>query len=125
MMASKRAHRPDSRQRPVGECVCCNTRGPIHGRGLIRACYLRNWKAGTLDHYPLMPEETARRRREGAAASRRRYSQVRAGRVDDYRFLLAQGVTNVETLASRLGVTTRTVERYAAEEHRAAQAVDA
>lgn len=37
--------------RPTISCVCCGTEGPSAGRGLIRACYMRCYKNGTLDQY--------------------------------------------------------------------------
>ncbi|GHE33146.1 hypothetical protein GCM10017673_40100 [Streptosporangium violaceochromogenes] len=33
-------------------CVCCGTEGPAAGRGLIRACYMRHHKKGTLRQFP-------------------------------------------------------------------------
>ncbi|MEV8639241.1 hypothetical protein AB0395_47060 [Streptosporangium sp. NPDC051023] len=33
-------------------CVCCGDTGPCAGRGLIRACYMRRYKNGTLHQFP-------------------------------------------------------------------------
>lgn len=38
--------------REIVTCVCCGTEGPRAGRGLIRSCYTRHYKDGTLDGFP-------------------------------------------------------------------------
>lgn len=101
----------DQRIRPTITCICCGTTGSAKGRGLIGACYLRHWKSGTLDRYPIDPDVTSARRRQGAIKSREKYARIRAGRVEDYVYLRSCGETR-ERAAARLGVTVRTAERY-------------
>lgn len=37
--------------REIVTCVCCAKQGPHAGRGLIRSCYMRHRKQGTLDQF--------------------------------------------------------------------------
>lgn len=39
-------------ERETITCACCGKQGPRAGRGLIRVCYMRHYKAGTLDQFP-------------------------------------------------------------------------
>ena len=93
------------RGRATITCICCGRTGPSHGRRLILTCYSRNLKRGTLDQYPLVI--SAKQWQPARSDSRRM--------VDRYRQLAAIRPTPSKTwIAWELGVTVRSVERYAA-----------
>lgn len=101
-----------SRTLPIDICACCEVSGPVVGRGLIRACYQRHWKAGTLDQFPAVdPAVRLESRREGARKSQEKHLQKFEARVEDYAELRAWRETR-EQAAARLGVCDETTRRY-------------
>lgn len=95
-------------------CICCSKRGPSHGRRLRLTCYSRYLKRGTLDRYPLVIG-TAEPWQPARPSSRRM--------VDHYLDLAAiRPPLSTKRIAFELGVSVRSVERYAAAARAAEQA---
>lgn len=91
----------------IVDCICCKRTGRHQGRGLIVTCYFRHRSAGTLDRYPLLGHPHK---------DRTPWIPVRPhalGRLEDYRFLITEGVTDKGVLAQRLGMGVRQVIWYA------------
>lgn len=65
-VAAPKAKRSHTR----GACRCCGHEGPLYGRGLIKACYRRHERAGTLAQFPpLIDSAQAKARRARATAA--------------------------------------------------------
>lgn len=79
-------------------CRSCGRRRPHRRRSLCTTCYRLHAESGTLHWFP--------------ALARGKYRPTQ-GRIEDYREVLAG--EHIEMAASRLGVSRRTVERYAAQ----------
>lgn len=77
-------------------CRCCGQLGMHNARGLRATCYSRHTDAGTLHQYPRLNTKLPR-----------------LWRIETYQELAAS-TTSREQIAARLGVTERSVQRYAA-----------
>ncbi|MGC5012566.1 hypothetical protein ACLQ2R_17520 [Streptosporangium sp. DT93] len=83
---------------PPITCICgCGNTGENWRRRLLKACYQRHLRAGTLHQFP--------------RANRSRWYAPRAGRIEDYFDLLRFGVPR-QHIPDRLGITNRTLHRY-------------
>lgn len=91
-------------ERKIINCVCCGKRGTHKGRRLRSTCWYRLDRKGRLDQYPLR-EPTSTYMMAGQ-------SEHIMERVEMFAEMEAQGVPR-EVIAERLGVTRRTLERYA------------
>lgn len=104
-----------TRVRTIGKCVCCDRTGPIIGRGLIRACYAKRRRNGTLNQFPVDPAAQLRACREAAPKGGRARGQalslISAGLIEDYAFCRETGETR-EVAAARVGVSEWTAQRY-------------
>ena len=77
-------------------CLDCGEIGQHHSRRLCTVCYPQRWRSGTLNQFALLTESLpASRRRED-------FAELRSRRV------------SVRVAAERIGVSTRTAERYEA-----------
>ena len=72
------------------------------GRGLCGAHFKRHKRAGTLHQFQRVP------RKANTYAGPNRHTKAR---IEDYRFLLDSGETDMPTIAARLGVTLDALER--------------
>lgn len=91
---------------PVITCICCEQRGPSHGRYLIHNCYIRHQKHGSLERFPRMTQPGTPWQPTGPHGRRM---------LERYRELAAlRPRPTTAWIAFELGVTVRSVERYAA-----------
>src|SRR5690606_6548283 len=93
------------RVRKTVSCVCCGKTGEHKGRGLRSACWDRYDRKGQLDLFP-------RTRGESDYVMAGRSDHIME-RVEMFAELAKQGMRH-EDIASYLGVTERTLLRYAA-----------
>ncbi|MCK2219745.1 hypothetical protein MF672_039010 [Actinomadura sp. ATCC 31491] len=92
-------------ERPIITCACCNRTGRHHGRRLIASCYTRRQRNGSMQLFPKVTpnnpwQPTSRHGRRMPA----RYQALAAVRPP----------LSKRTIALELGVSVRSVERYAA-----------
>lgn len=83
-------------------CACCDQIGPIQARGLIADCYERHRYRGTLDDYP----------------TRQQLIAAELATLD-------RGQPTLRSLAARLGVSTRTIQRHHARQQQEQEEVAA
>lgn len=83
-------------------CACCDQIGPIEARGLIADCYERHRYRGTLDDYP----------------TRQQLIAAELATLD-------RGQPTLRSLAARLGVSTRTIQRHRARQRQEQEEVAA
>ncbi len=76
-------------------CRACERPANLHGRGLCCTCHRLHSRSGTLHWFPRLPHSDY------------------VARIEDYRELAAQR-EHRESIANRLGVSLRSIERYAA-----------
>ncbi|MFI6534162.1 hypothetical protein ACIBHY_17005 [Nonomuraea sp. NPDC050547] len=90
--------------RPI-TCACCGTAGLHHSRGLIRTCYERRRCAGTLTRFPRLFERAEPWRPLGSHGRKMvaRYQELAAIRPP----------LSLARVAWELGVSERSVQRYA------------
>jgi hypothetical protein len=100
-----------SRVRPIVNCACCGKKGPLLGRRLIRACYAKHRRNGTLHQFPVDLDAQLRAAREAAPKGGEWRSQLSEGLIEDYAFCREQGETR-EMAALRVGVHERTARKY-------------
>ncbi|MFC6081050.1 WhiB family transcriptional regulator [Sphaerisporangium aureirubrum] len=89
---------------PIVTCVCCGEEGPHGARNLRKTCYDHHKAKFALHKFP-----PSRQPAEPWAPS----SQSALSKVQDYDRLVADGVTDPEILASRIGCSVRHVTRLA------------
>lgn len=94
-----------SYERKIVNCICCGKTGTHKGRGLRSSCWHRMNQKGRLEEYPLR-EPTSTYTMVGQ-------SEHIMDRVADFEILLRRGL-NYRQISERLGVTERTLVRYAA-----------
>ncbi|MFI6813743.1 hypothetical protein ACIBG7_18755 [Nonomuraea sp. NPDC050328] len=93
------------RVRPTITCACCGKTGRHQGRGLILACYERHQEHGTIERFPRrIQPSTWRPTRPAARRFMEQYAELAAIRPP----------LSTRRIAWELGVTERTVQRYAA-----------
>lgn len=97
------------KKRRTINCVCCQQRGLHHGRGLINGCHQRHRLAGTLNQFPRTVEPGQPWQPTGPHGRRMldRYAQLAAIRPP----------LSKKRIAWELGVSERSIERYAAALH--------
>ena len=95
------------RKRRRAACVCCGKTGDHIARGLIDGCYRRHRDNGTLDQFPLLGGPL----RDSTPWTPQ--TPRATERLAEYRSLIGKGITDVEAIASTLGVSVRQVERLA------------
>lgn len=91
---------------PIITCACCGRRGPHYSRRLIRTCHSQHQKRGALDRFPRVTQPAEPWYPTGPHGRRM---------LDRYRELAAlRPRPSNAWLAFELGVTERSVWRYAA-----------
>lgn len=95
-------------------CACCGRPGRRHGRGLVEACYTRHHSKGTLDRFPRVRVHVEPWQPTGPHG-RRMLEQYR-------QFAAIRPRPTIQRIAFELGVTVRSVERYAAAVRQTVQA---
>lgn len=92
-------------------CVCYGKQGVPYGRRLIRACWKRHRRHGTLTNFPQDRAAQQRARREAGVKGGAFRTQLHESLIEDYAFLREQGESK-EMAALRVGIAPDTARKY-------------